>query len=168
MKNNDSKNIILDYLDVENKIKRISLEILEDNIDEKEIVFFGISKNGNIIANKIIKIIKSKSNINMSIIFVKLSNEIANKISFDKKFKCENKSIILVSDVSHSSKTLQLVISNLMVYNPSKIKTAVIINRDHSMFPVKVNFSGLNLSTSVNDHIEVRINKEEKVLVYLS
>jgi pyrimidine operon attenuation protein/uracil phosphoribosyltransferase len=168
MKNIDSENIILDHVDVKNIIKRISLEILEDNIDEKEIIFFGISKNGNIIANKIIENIKSKTNINISLIVVKLNNEVKNKISFDKKFNIKNKSIILVSDVSHSSKTLQLVISNLMVYDPLKIKTAVIINRDHSMFPVKVNFSGLNLSTSFNDHVEVRINDQEEFLVHLS
>ena len=168
MKNNNSDNIILDHTDVKNIIKRISLEILEDNIDEEEIIFFGISKNGIIIANKIIEIIKRKTNISMSLISVKLNNDLKNKISFDKKFNSKNKSIVLISDVSHSSKTLQLVIGNLMIHDPSKIKTAVIVNRDHSMFPVKVNFSGLNLSTSINDHVDVRINKEEEFLVYLS
>ena len=38
MKKDNSKNIILDYQDVENKIKRISLEILEDNIDQKKLL----------------------------------------------------------------------------------------------------------------------------------
>ena len=52
MKKNNSKNIILDYQDVENKIKRISLEILEDNIDQKKLILFGVSKNGKIIAKK--------------------------------------------------------------------------------------------------------------------
>ena len=50
MKKDNSKNIILDYQDVENKIKRISLEILEDNIDQKKLILFGVSKNGKIIA----------------------------------------------------------------------------------------------------------------------
>ena len=52
MKKDNSKNIILDYQDVENKIKRISLEILEDNIDQKKLILFGVSKNGKIIAKK--------------------------------------------------------------------------------------------------------------------
>ena len=42
MKKDNSKNIILDYQDVENKIKRISLEILEDNIDQKKLNLFGV------------------------------------------------------------------------------------------------------------------------------
>jgi len=46
MKKDNSKNIILDYQDVENKIKRISLEILEDNIDQKKLILFGVSKSG--------------------------------------------------------------------------------------------------------------------------
>ena len=57
MKKDNSKNIILDYQDVENKIKRIILEILEDNIDQKKLILFGVSKNGKIIAKKIIALI---------------------------------------------------------------------------------------------------------------
>ena len=49
MNKDNYKNIILDHYDVENKIKRISLEILEDNIDQKKLIFFGVSKNGKII-----------------------------------------------------------------------------------------------------------------------
>ena len=91
-----------------------------------------------------------------------------NKIEFDKNFKEYKKSIIVVSDVSQSAKTLQLIISNLMMYNPSKIKTAVMINRDHSLFPVKIDFSGLNLSTSVNERVNVKVNKNGKFTVYLN
>ena len=40
MKKDNYKNIILDHHDVKNKIKRISLEILEDNIDQKKLIFF--------------------------------------------------------------------------------------------------------------------------------
>ena len=49
-----------------------------------------------------------------------------------------------------------------MLENPFKIKTAVMVNRDHSLFPVKINFSGLNLSTSVNEHVDVEFNKDEE------
>ena len=61
-----------------------------------------------------------------------------------------------------------MVISDLMLYNPSKIKTSVIINRDHAMFPVKIDYSGLSLSTSVNEHVDVMIDKKGRLSVYLS
>ena len=168
MKKDNSKNIILDYQDVENKIKRISLEILEDNIDQKELILFGVSKNGKIIAKKIIALIKKYSKIDLELIGVEIVLNSKNVLKFDKSFKVNNRSVIVVSDVSQSAKTLQLIISSLMSQDPFKIKTAVMVNRDHSLFPVKINFSGLNLSTSVNEHVDVSVNKDEEFTVYLN
>ncbi len=166
MKNNN-KNIILDYQDVENKIKRISLEILEDNIDQKKLIFFGVSKNGIIIAKKIINLISEYSEIDFEMVGVEIDLNSVNPIEFERDFKINNKSVIIVSDVSQSAKTLQVIISGLMSLDPFKIKTAVMINRDHSLFPVKIDFSGLNLSTSMNEHVNVKVNKDEEFTVYL-
>ena len=168
MKKDNSKNIILDYQDVENKIKRISLEILEDNIDQKKLILFGVSKNGKIIAKKIIASIKKHSKIDLELIGVEIVLNSKNILKFDKSFRVNNRSVIIVSDVSQSAKTLQLIISSLMSQDPFKIKTAVMVNRDHSLFPVKINFSGLNLSTSVNEHVDVSVNKDEEFTVYLN
>ena len=168
MKKDNSKNIILDYQDVENKIKRISLEILEDNIDQKKLIFFGVSKNGKIIAKKIIALIKKYSKIDLELIGVEIVLNSKNVLKFDKDFKVNNRSVIIVSDVSQSAKTLQLIISSLMSQDPFKIKTAVMVNRDHSLFPVKINFSGLNLSSSVNEHVDVSVNEDEEFTVYLN
>ena len=168
MKKDNSKNIILDYQDVENKIKRISLEILEDNIDQKKLILFGVSKNGKIIAKKIITLIKKYSKIDLELIGVEIVLNSKNVLKFDKNFKVNNRSVIIVSDVSQSAKTLQLIISSLMSQDPFKIKTAVMVNRDHSLFPVKINFSGLNLSSSVNEHVDVSVNEDEEFTVYLN
>ena len=168
MKKDNSKNIILDYQDVENKIKRISLEILEDNIDQKNLILFGVSKNGKIIAKKIITLIKKYSKIDLELIGVEIVLNSKNVLKFDKDFIVNNRSVIIVSDVSQSAKTLQLIISSLMSHDPFKIKTAVIVNRDHSLYPVKINFSGLNLSTSVNEHVDVNVNSDDEFTVYLN
>ena len=164
----NSQNIILDCLDVENKIKRISLEILEDNIDQEKLIFFGVSKNGKIIAKKIIDFINQNSKIESELVGVEINSNSNRNLAFDKEFKADSLSLVIVSDVSQSARTLQLIISNLMLENPFKIKTAVMVNRDHSLFPVKINFSGLNLSTSVNEHVDVEVNKDEEFTVYLN
>ena len=168
MKKVNSQNIILDCLDVENKIKRISLEILEDNIDQKKLIFFGVSKNGKIIAKKIIDFINQNSKIESELVGVEINSNSNRSLAFDKEFKAQNLSLVIVSDVSQSARTLQIIISNLILKNPFKIKTAVMVNRDHSLFPVKINFSGLNLSTSVNEHVDVEVNKDEEFTVYLN
>ena len=168
MRKVNSQNIILDCLDVKNKIKRISLEVLEDNIGLEKLIFFGVSKNGKIIAKKIIDFINQNSKIKSELVGVDINSDSNKNLVFDKQFNIDNLSIIIVSDVSQSAKTLQLIISNLMLQNPFKIKTAVMINRDHSLFPVKINFSGLNLSTSVNEHVDVEVNKDGEFTVYLN
>ena len=159
------QNLILDNSDIENKIQRIGLEILEDNIDQSKIILFGISDNGKLISQKLIDHINKISNINIVLIDVIISN---GSIAYSSKFNLLNESIIIVGDVSQTGKTLQMVISDLMFYNPSKIKTSVIINRDHAMFPVKIDYSGLSLSTSVNEHVDVIIDKKGRLSVYLS
>ena len=168
MKKDNYKNIILDCHDVENKIKRISLEILEDNINENKLIFFGVSKNGKIIAKKIIYLISQLSKIHLEMVGVKIDLNSVNTLMFSKDFNINNKSVIIVSDVSQSAKTLQLIISGLMSQDPIKIKTAVMVNRDHTLFPVKIDFSGLNLSTSMNEHVDVKVNKDEEFTVYLN
>ena len=159
------QNLILDDSDVENKIQRIGLEILEDNIDQSKIILFGISDNGKLISQKLIDHINKISDIKIVLIDVIINN---GSISYNSKFDLLNESIIIVGDVSQTGKTLQMVISDLMLYNPSKIKTSVIINRDQTMFPVKIDYSGLSLSTSVNEHVDVIIDKKGRLSVYLS
>ena len=105
------------------------------------------------------------SKLEIELIKVNLESD---SILYDKEFDVRNESILIVGDVSHSGKTMQLVISDLIQYNPLKIKTSVIINRDHALFPVKIDYSGLSLSTSVNEHVDVIIDEKKRFRVYLS
>jgi len=165
MKKFDTENLILNKQDVENKIRRIGLEIIEDNIKSSKIILFGISDNGKLITQKLMGHINKISNISVDLIQVNVNNQ---SLEYDNKFEILNQSIIIIGDVSQSGKTLQMVISDLMKYKPSKIKTSVIINRDHSLFPVKIDYSGLILSTSVKEHVDVVIDKNDDLSVYLS
>ena len=153
-------NKILNKEQIEEKIKRISYEIYEENFDDKSIIICGIEKNGSIIAKRVIKELKSICNINIEFINISLNkknplNTVAIKSS---KINIKDKSIILIDDVSNTGKTLIYVIKELTKYEPKKINTAVLVNRDHTLFPVKINFIGLSLSTSIKSHIEVKLN----------
>jgi pyrimidine operon attenuation protein / uracil phosphoribosyltransferase len=165
MKKLSIQNLILDNSDIENKIQRIGLQILEDNIDRSKIIFFGISDNGKLIAEKLLVHLNKISKLEVELIKVNIEN---NSVLYDKKFSIKNESVIIVGDVSHSGKTIQLVISNLIQYNPLKIKTSVIVNRDHALFPVKIDYAGLSLSTSVNEHVDMIIDEKKNLRVYLS
>ena len=169
MKKLSEKNIILNNLDIEKKIQRISLQILEDNINEDNIVIFGISNNGLIIAKKLINHLSTISKLKTNLIQVIIDkDDPIGSVKYDIKFDINSSSVLIIDDVSQSGKTLQAVISNLLKHKPSKIKTAVIVNRDQTLFPVKVDYSGISLSTSVNEHVSFVSNKSNELAVYLS
>ena len=163
------ENRILNKEQIEDKIKRISYEIYEENFDDKSIIICGIEKNGSTIAKRIIKELKSICNINIEFITIELDkqkplNSIKTKSS---KIKIKDKSIILIDDVSNTGKTLTYVIRELIKFEPKKINTAVLVNRDHTLFPIKINFIGLSLSTSIKSHIAVKLN-DNRVGAYLT
>ena len=169
MKNLSEKNIILKNIDIEKKIQRISLQILEDNIDEEGIVIFGISDNGLVIAKKLINHLSKISSIKSNLIKVIIDKDNPiDSIEYDSKFEINSSSVLIIDDVSQSGKTLQSVISNLLIYKPTKIKTAVIVNRDQTLYPVKVDYIGISLSTSVNNHVSFISDKNNELSVYLS
>ena len=169
MKNYSSKNLILNNSDISKKIQRIALQIIEDNFEESEIKLFGISDNGNTIAQKIIKNIEKRTDLKTELIQVKLDKgNPTESIDFDEEFDIEGKSILIIDDVLQSGITMQSVISNLIKYKPKKIKTVVIVNRDQTLFPVKIDYSGISLSTSVNEHVSFISNKNDELEVYLS
>ena len=91
-----------------------------------------------------------------------------NKKMFSKKIHSKDKTVILIDDVLKSGKTIIHAIKELLKFNIKKLETVVLINRKHNVFPVGVNYVGLELSTTLEDHIEVILNDEKKIGAYLS
>ena len=154
---------ILDKEQIQEKIKRISYEVYEENFDDKSILICGIEKNGSIIAKRVIKELESICDIKIEFMSINLNkkkplNTVEIKSS---KNNIKNKSIILIDDVSNTGKTLIYVIKELIKFEPKKINTAVLVNRDHTLFPIKINFVGLSLSTSIKSHIEVKLDDKD-------
>ncbi len=154
---------ILDKEQIQEKIKRISYEIYEENFDDKSILICGIEKNGSIIAKKIIKELESICDIKIEFISIYLNkkNPLNSVEIKSSKNNIINKSIVLIDDVSNTGKTLIHVIKELIKFEPKKINTAVLVNRDHTLFPIKINFIGLSLSTSIKSHIEVTLDNKD-------
>ena len=87
MKKLSEKNIILNNSDIEKKIQRISLQILEDNTDEDSLVVFGISDNGLVIAKKLINHLNKISNLKSNLIQVIIDkDDPIGSVKYDTKF----------------------------------------------------------------------------------
>ncbi len=151
---------ILTKEQIENKILRISFQIIEDNLEEKELYLIGLESNGLTIAKKIGEKIKNKSKIKVTILKMSLDKKKNQAATFSEKIQSKNKTIILIDDVLKSGETIIYAIRELLNFNIKKLKTAILINRNHNIFPVGVNYVGLELSTTLEEHITVCFQKE--------
>jgi pyrimidine operon attenuation protein/uracil phosphoribosyltransferase len=80
----------------------------------------------------------------------------------------KNKSIIIIDDVLNSGSTLLYAVNSFLGVSLKKIQTVVLVNRNHKKFPIKADFKGISLSTSIKEHIKVVLNNEDKEGVFLS
>ncbi|MCF8274979.1 MAG: phosphoribosyltransferase domain-containing protein [Flavobacteriaceae bacterium] len=153
------KNIILTHNQINHKIKRIAFQIYENNVNEKEIILAGIDKNGFIFAKKLKTVLQKISDINP--ILCKVSINKRNPLEDIKTSipvsDYENKSLILVDDVLNSGTTLIYGVKHFLNVPLKQFKTAVLVNRNHKKYPVKADFKGISLSTSLHEHVQINL-----------
>ena len=157
------KNKILDFKLIKKKIIRISLQIIEANPNDDEIIVAGIENNGYIIAKKICDEIKKISDKKIQLCSIKIDKknprkEITTSI-VEEQYK--NKSVVIVDDVLNSGSTLMYAVKYFLDTKLKKLKTAVLVDRNHKKYPIKADYKGLSLSTSIQNHVEVSIDDNE-------
>lgn len=150
-------NVILTHNEINHKIRRIAFQIYENNVNETEVILAGIGSNGYILAKKLKTVLSKISDI----------NPILCKVSIDKKNPSleiktsispndyKNKSLVLIDDVLNSGTTLIYSVKHFLDVPLKQFKTAVLVNRNHKKYPVKADFKGISLSTSLHEHVIV-------------
>lgn len=151
------QNIILTHSQIEHKIKRIAYQIYETFVDEQEIVIAGIAANGFIFANKIAEALRKISPLNVILCEVVINKQrpydaISTSITPEVY---ANKGLVLVDDVLNSGTTLVYAVKHFLDVPLTKFKTAVLVDRNHKKYPVKADFKGISLSTSLLEHVNV-------------
>jgi pyrimidine operon attenuation protein / uracil phosphoribosyltransferase len=157
-----SQNIILNHQEIEHKTKRIAYQIYETYVDEKEIVIAGIASNGYVFAQKIAQMLREISTLQVLLCEVTI-NKIAPNENITTSIPAneyQNKGIVLVDDVLNSGTTLVYGVKHFLEVPTSKLKTAVLVDRNHKKYPVKVDFKGISLSTSSQEHVSVFFEKD--------
>ncbi|MGD1980244.1 MAG: phosphoribosyltransferase family protein [Flavobacteriaceae bacterium] len=160
---------IVDAIALQSSIKRIAYQIFESTIDETEIVIVGVGEQGKILSSLLGDALKKIGN--STLVFVNLTLDKTNPLGTIKSSiplsELKNKSLIIVDDVLNTGSTLMYAVSFFLSIPVKQIKTAVMVNRNHKKFPIKADFKGISLSTSLNEHITVLLDGDEKG-VYLS
>lgn len=159
--------VILDKKQIEHKLIRIAYQIYESNIDEESIIIAGIKHNGALLAKKLKTIVESVSPIKVFLCEVhinkkKPTNTIRTSLT-PNEYK--DKSIILVDDVLHSGTTLIYGVKHFLDVPLKQFKTAVLVDRNHKKYPIKADFKGISLSTSLNENVVVIFEKNNNRVI---
>tara|TARA_B100000809_G_scaffold252094_1_gene286385 strand:- start:10113 stop:10610 length:498 start_codon:yes stop_codon:yes gene_type:complete len=160
---------ILNNEQIQHKTRRIAYQILESNINEKEVVLAGICGNGYIFATRIQKVLNEISELKTILCEVSINKKdpretITTSIA---KEQYAEKSLVLIDDVLSSGTTLIYGVKHFLEVSLTRFKTAVLVNRNHKKYPVKADFKGISLSTSLKEHIIVEFT-EKTAIAYLS
>ena len=161
---------ILNSKQITQKLNRIAYQIYEQNLAEKEVILAGIEGNGQKMAKKISEILKKISPliIHLGKISINKSNPIGTHPVIDIPAKeYLNQSIILIDDVMNTGRTMAYALKIFLDVPVKKISTAVLVDRSHTLYPIKIDFVGLSLSTTLQEHIDAdfSVKGQEKVLL---
>ncbi|WP_299333905.1 phosphoribosyltransferase family protein [uncultured Psychroserpens sp.] len=151
------KNIILNHQQIQHKIRRIAYQIYESNVYEDDIILAGIEDNGYILAKKLKQQLEKISELTPQLCKVTIDkkNPLTEIKTSLKKEDYTNKSIVLIDDVLNSGSTLIYGVKHFLEVPLKQFKTAVLVNRNHKKYPVKADFKGISLSTSLHEHVEI-------------
>jgi pyrimidine operon attenuation protein / uracil phosphoribosyltransferase len=161
------KKYILSREVAEKKLRRMAYEILENNIDEKEIILAGIRESGSVVARVIQKMLGEISSIKTKFITITLDKKEPTDVSLSRSFDFNGNVIIVIDDVSNSGKTLLYALKPFIAFHPKKIQTLVLVERTHTSFPVRPDYVGLSIATTIQEHIFVEVKGEEITGAYL-
>jgi pyrimidine operon attenuation protein/uracil phosphoribosyltransferase len=164
------KTKILDIKEINQKLKRLAWQVYEKNSSEKEIIVVGISERGLILAKELTSLIQQISKIKTKIAHLELDKD----NPYDKKVvlnlvekEYTDKVVILVDDVLNSGKTLIYAAKHFLTTPLVKLAIMVLVDRNHNRYPIKADYVGLSLATTLQEYINVKLKGADKG-VYLS
>jgi pyrimidine operon attenuation protein/uracil phosphoribosyltransferase len=159
---------ILDRESIRMKLERMALEIIENNLDEESIILVGVEENGSVIARTMEKLLKEYGDLKIQLVNLSLDKKHPGEITLSSNPEITGKVIILVDDVANSGKTILYSLKPFLEFHPKKIQTLALVERTHKIFPVNLDYKGLSVATTLQEHIYVEVEGENVVGAYLT
>ena len=162
---------IMDEDAIEKALMRISHEILEKNRDIKNLAIVGIRNRGEFLACRIADNIKkiSKTEVPIGILDITLYRDDLTEVAEQPQvhetkidFDISDKNIVLVDDVLYTGRTIRCALDELIDFGrPLRIQLAVLIDRGHRELPIRADFVGKNVPTSLKEAVEVCLKESD-------
>lgn len=139
----------------------MAFEIVERNMDESEIIIFGIKENGVLIAEILHQYLSEIFQGKITVHTLSIDKKNPKQISLSTQNSMDNKTIILVDDVVNSGKTLLYAMRPFLDFYPKKIQTLVLVERSYKEFPISPDYIGMSVATALSERIVVETNGNE-------
>ncbi|HUR10849.1 MAG TPA: phosphoribosyltransferase family protein [Flavitalea sp.] len=153
-----TRNYILNEETAHRKLTRLAYEVLEYNSDISELIIAGIEQNGVVVARNIERILKEISNLKVTFITVSLDKKQPGEVKINPVTDWNGTSILLIDDVSNSGKTMLYALKPFLTAQPRSIQTLTLVERTHTAFPVRPDYVGLSVATTLQEHIFVEVD----------
>lgn len=152
--------ILLSSKQIQQRIDRIAYQVYEDNTEEKEIIVAGIRSTGYQVAEMLSAVLKKIAPFKIQLIDVQLDkhSQTMSEIRIPLTgAQLQGKVIILVDDVLNSGKTMMYALKPFLAADINKIRTAVLVDRNHRRYPIAADYVGHSLATTLQEHVTVEI-----------
>jgi pyrimidine operon attenuation protein/uracil phosphoribosyltransferase len=162
------KNYILSREVAEQKLHRMALELAEHlNGDTAPVILIGIRNSGTVIAEKIASLLKQDVPNDIKVISVIMDKTHPVAVELSEKIDLNDLHVVIADDVTNSGRTLLYALKPLLEFHPKSIQTLVLVERMHKLFPVNPDYVGLSVATTMQEHIQVEVEKNEVVGAYV-
>jgi len=169
------KLLILDHAAIEARIRRMAHEIYERNYTEQAVYIIGVEERGGYLADRLTACLREISPLRVTQARASLDRTdragmvrlVPMKLSVEME-ALHNHSAIVVDDVLYGGNTMLNVVAGLLPALPKSIQTAVLIDRGHRLMPIAPNFVGLELATSLQQHVSFEVLPNGDAAAYLA
>ena len=165
----DSENVVLDGDSMRRTLVRISHEIAEKNPDTEKLAVVGIHRRGAVLARRIQELLVADLGHDVPIGDVDISfyrDDVGSRAeqpvvhSSHVEFGVEGLTVVIVDDVLYTGRTVRAAIEALFDYGrPAKVQLAVLADRGHRELPLRPDYVGKNLPTSLEERVNVRVQE---------
>jgi pyrimidine operon attenuation protein / uracil phosphoribosyltransferase len=162
---------ILNDAQIRQKIRRLAIEILERNYAAETLILAGLNNNGMGFAGLLLAELEALRPNQMRLLLTRIRLSPANPLDYTPTIELpadqlKDQHIIIVDDVANTGRTIFYAIQPLLEVLPQRVEVAVFVDRKHKSFPIKADYVGLSLYTTLKDNIKVRFEGDD-MAVYL-
>lgn len=164
---------VLQHSDITRALTRISHEILEANHGGSDLVILGIPTRGAILAERIggiLEQIEPGSGAVGTLDVTMYRDDLARHPTRAPRPTTipdggiDGRTVVLVDDVLFSGRTIRAALDAMVdLGRPKAVRLAVLVDRGHRELPIRADFVGKNLPTSLTERIQVRVGEVDGI-----